>query len=81
MMMMRMMMIMYPLDLYRYIACMRNVCMCTGMCRREREEEEGSVRREERPALSLPDHTRCNAALGTLVLCARSGAHSALSAQ
>ena len=28
-----------------------------------------------------PDHTRCNAALGTLVLCARSGAHSALSAQ
>ena len=27
------------------------------------------------------DHTRCNAALGTLVLCARSGAHSALSAQ
>ena len=28
-----------------------------------------------------PDHTRCNAALCTLVLCARSGAHSALSAQ
>ena len=52
-MMMMMMRIMYPLDLYRYIACMRNVCMCTGMCRREREEEEGSVRREERPALSL----------------------------
>ena len=27
------------------------------------------------------DHTRCNAALGTLVLCAWSGSHSALSAQ
>jgi len=27
------------------------------------------------------DHTRCRCALGTLVLCARSGVHSALSAQ
>ena len=32
-------------------------------------------------SLAHQDHTRCNAALGTLVLCARSGAHSALSAQ
>ncbi len=34
-----------------------------------------------RQRYSPPDHTRCNAALCTLVLCARSGAHSALSAQ
>jgi hypothetical protein len=32
-------------------------------------------------ALRQQDHTRCNAALCTLVLCARSGSHSALSAQ
>jgi len=39
------------------------------------------AQKESRVIVSTPDHTRCNAALCTLVLCARSGAHSALSAQ
>jgi hypothetical protein len=46
-----MMIIMYP---YRYnIACMRNLGICTSMCRRGREGEKESGRDGKRPALSL----------------------------
>jgi len=40
-----------------------------------------NLRKNIIPDYMAQDHTRCNAALGTLVLCARSGAYSALSAQ
>ena len=47
----------------------------------KRRNETGFITVEKTLKGPLQDHTRCNAALCTLVLCDRSGAHSALSAQ
>ena len=67
----------------------------TGLGSRQREGRAGGYDRvdtdqkgmqpraakEHKMEKHWQDHTRCTAALGTLVLCTRSGVHSALSAQ